>query len=290
MDLLNAKIIHKTLGVGSVTEFNGKYLTVEFATKTSKFVYPDAFLTFIKAEDAGLQSAIIAEIEAARKAEEERKKAEEEARKLEEARRLAELAALAEQAKKKGQEHKPSKDKPIVKSHRTEGQSWTFFVFQGTTFDRESRNGYMWAPITNREGQNFHHWDRLLDVRKGDIILHGCDGHIQAISIAVDRCYECAQPKELVSEDLWDMEGRRVDCDYTIITRPLKTANYVDEILKYCNVKYAPFDKNGSGNMGYLYEINRNLARFFIKESAKANPYILSIPEIQRLIIEEPEE
>ena len=74
MDLLNAKIIHKTLGVGSVTEFNGKYLTVEFATKTSRFVYPDAFLTFIKAEDAGLQSAIIAEIEAARKAEEERER------------------------------------------------------------------------------------------------------------------------------------------------------------------------------------------------------------------------
>jgi len=287
MNLLNARIIHKALGAGTVTAFDGKYLTVAFSTKTSKFVYPDAFQTFIKAEDPALQSAIIAEIEAAQKAEEDRKRAEEEARKQEEARRLAELA---EKAKQKMPGQNPTTSKPTVKAHRVDGQSWTFFVFQGTTFDRESHNGYMWAPITNRDGQSFHHWDRLLDVRKGDIILHGCDGYIQAISIAVDRCYECAQPKELVPEDLWDMEGRRVDCDYTLITRPIKTANYVDEILKYCNVKYAPFDKNGSGNMGYLYEINRNLARFFIKETAKANPYIFSIPEVQKLIIEEPEE
>ena len=287
MDLLNVKIIHKALGKGTVTAFDGKYLTVEFACKTSKFVYPDAFLTFIKAEDSDIQTAIIAEMEAAKKAEEDRKKAEEEARRQEEARRLAELAEIAKQ---KATGSNPSTTKPAVKSHRVEGRSCTFFVFQGTTFDRESRHGYMWAPITNKEGQSFHHWDRLLDVRKGDIILHGCDGHIQAISIAIDRCYESSQPKELVSEDLWDMEGRRVDCDYTIITRPIKTANYVDEILKYCNVKYAPFDKNGSGNMGYLYEINRNLARFFIKETANFNPYILAIPEVQRLIIEEPEE
>ena len=286
MDLTNAKIIHKALGKGTVSSFDGKYLTVEFTSKTSKFIYPDAFLTFIRAEDGDIQTAIIAEIEAAKKAEEDRKRAEEEARKQEEARRLAELA---EKAKQKASGNKPSTTKPMVNSHRVEGQSCTFFVFQGTTFDRESRNGYMWAPISNKEGQSFHHWDRLLDVRKGDIILHGCDGYIQAISIAVDRCYECAQPKELVPEDLWDMEGRRVDCDYTIITRPIKTANYVDEILKYCNVKYAPFDKNGSGNMGYLYEINRNLARFFIKETSKANPYILAVSEIQRLIIEEPE-
>ena len=75
MNLLNARIIHKALGAGTVTAFDGKYLTVAFSTKTSKFVYPDAFQTFIKAEDPVLQSAIIAEIEAAQKAEEDKKRA-----------------------------------------------------------------------------------------------------------------------------------------------------------------------------------------------------------------------
>lgn len=89
-----------------------------------------------------------------------------------------------------------------------------FFVFQGNTFDKEFNGGYIWAPISNKAGNKFHHWEKLLDVRAGDIILHGCDGYIKAISIAKTSCFDCVQPEELVVEDLWDREGRKVECDY----------------------------------------------------------------------------
>ena len=49
MDLLNTKVKHAVFGVGTVTEADDKNVTIQFATKKSKFVYPDAFKKFIQA-------------------------------------------------------------------------------------------------------------------------------------------------------------------------------------------------------------------------------------------------
>lgn len=48
----------------------------------------------------------------------------------------------------------------------------------------------------------------------------------------------------------------------------------IKEEYSICQAKYSPFDKDGNGNMGYLYEINRELAKIFIKASIKNNPYL----------------
>lgn len=152
----------------------------------------------------------------------------------------------------------------------------TFLVFQGSTFERECHGGYLWAPITNKDGNAFHHWDRLLDVRSGDIVLHGCNGHIRAVSIAEAACYDCIQPKELQTEAAWDLEGRKLDCNYIMLDCPIKTADFVSDIVRLCNTMYSPFNKNGTGNMGYLYELNRELAKIFLNAAVIANPYLKS--------------
>lgn len=58
MDITNLKVNHNVFGVGTVTEFDGNYFTVQFATKTSKFVYPDAFEKFIVVEDPSVLSMV----------------------------------------------------------------------------------------------------------------------------------------------------------------------------------------------------------------------------------------
>lgn len=159
-----------------------------------------------------------------------------------------------------------------------------FYVFQGNTFIQEYRGGYIWAPITNKAGNNIHHWNRLLDVREGDIILHGCDGKVVAISRAKGPCYDFQQPEELIAEELWDKAGRRVDCEYYRINRPITTADYKDEIIKLSASKYSPFNKDGNGNMGYLYEINKELAHLFITETVKTNQYLLDNPIVKHIL------
>jgi hypothetical protein len=177
MGLLNIKVKHTVLGVGTVTKFDGKYITIQFADKSSKFVYPDAFEKFIKAEDSAVQEAILNYISAAKQVEEERRQAELAAHKAEEDSKVAEEAAKRITVLQRTG-YTP---KPVARSQRIEGKRMTFFVFQGNTFDKEFHGGYVWAPISNKSGTMPHHWTRLLDVRKGDIILHGCDGYVRAI-------------------------------------------------------------------------------------------------------------
>lgn len=292
MDLLNQRVKHKVFGVGTIVAQSDTVITVEFAAKTCKFQYPgpDAFAKFLQAEDASLQHAIEQEAEELKRIAEEKRIAEAEAkRKAEEAARAAEQARL-EAAEKKRQTTPPSAKPSTPHAARVPGQPMTFYVFQGDTFEIESRGGFIWAPQHSQSGGRVFHWDNMLLVKKGDIILHGCDARVVAVSIAVSDCYDCDRPKERTFEDSWNNEGRRVDLDYRIFQTPIKTADFVEEILEYCRVKYSPFDKDGNGNMGYLYELNRELARVFLKAAVRWNPYLKNEDYIQKLLAESSEE
>lgn len=86
MELIGLKVKHSVFGIGVITEKASNCITVEFTTKTSKFVYPDAFEKFIKAEDPVVQQAITDEINRVNSTAEQKWKAEESARKAAEAR------------------------------------------------------------------------------------------------------------------------------------------------------------------------------------------------------------
>ena len=68
--------------------------------------------------------------------------------------------------------------------------------------------------------------------------------------------------------------------------RPIKTSHYTTDILRLCNVKYAPFDKDGNGNMGYLYELNRELAQIFLRGLVKLNPSLAYVDYVAELLSE----
>lgn len=280
--MIGIKVKHISLGIGTIIAYENDRLTVEFATQTSKFIYPDAFNGFLKAVDPDVQEKIINSINEAKAAAEQKRLAEEAARKAEDERLAAEEAARRAIITR----NTTSRPRPAVRTQRIAGKRMTFFVFQGNTFEKECRGGYIWAPIYDRSGSQPHHWTRLLDVRKGDIILHNCDGYVQAISIAKDVCYDSPQPVELTTEDLWEKDGRRIDCEYIRINRPIKTSRFTADIIRLSNVKYSPFDKYGSGNMGYLFELNRELARIFVAASVKQNPSLGAVDYIQELLAE----
>lgn len=278
MNLIGKSIKHKMLGIGVVSAQERDILTIDFPGKTSKFQYNEmTFTKFLVAEDAALQAAILQEFVNLKEEEKQRAlEAELAKQKGEEAKREALAAKYVTSGK-------VAPKKVVAKQERIPGKRMTFYVFQGGTFDRESRGGYIWAPICSKDGGMPHHWTRLLDVRPGDIIFHGYNAHVQAISVARGECYECAQPAELRTEDLWEQAGRRVDCEYIVLGQPIKTADYRDDILRLCNVKYAPFDKDGNGNMGYLYELNRELAQIFLKGIVEINPGLASVDYIAEL-------
>ena len=100
MDLIGLKVKHTVFGAGVIIEKDGNYITIEFSTKTTKFVYPDAFEKFIKAEDIDVQQAIVNSINDAKAAAEQKRQAEEEARKASAEQCRAAIAIAAPKVKK----------------------------------------------------------------------------------------------------------------------------------------------------------------------------------------------
>ena len=290
MNLLNQSVKHKSLGIGRIVAQDDKNITVEFASKTSKFPCSgsDTFVKFLQAVDPDVQDAILREMEEKKRAEEGARVAAEEAK-----RRAEETARAAEQTRLKAEAAARRKNKttsPVrtaaPKTERIPGKPLTFYVFQGDTFDIECRGGFIWAPQHSQSGGKIFHWENMTLVKKGDIILHGCNARVVAASIAVSDCYECDRPKERTFEDSWNNEGRRVDLKYYVFQNPIKTSDYIPEILEYCRVKYSPFDRDGNGNMGYLYELNRELAKVFLRAAVKVNPGIGEVDFVRGLLEE----
>ena len=92
MNLLGLKVNHKVFGVGEIVEYKDNYITVAFPGKTTKFVYPNAFETFIKVVDDNVQEFIVSEIEKAKIIDEAKKRLSDASRKAEEAIRNLESA------------------------------------------------------------------------------------------------------------------------------------------------------------------------------------------------------
>lgn len=282
VSLINKRIKHTgTLGVGTVTEQDDKYITVEFASKTCKFAYPTAFEKFFVALDSTDAEAINKELEEAKAAVEAARAAEAAKRAAEEQTKLELLRAQAAASGKKA-----SVEKAYIPVKRVAGQAMTYLVFQGDTYNEERTGQFIWAPKFTKDGRTMHHWDRLLDVREGDIIFHCSDGYIQAISKVKTACEDSARPDHTTGDwTNWEKDGRRVDCDYHVLKYPLKHGAHKEKILEYCNVKYAPFDKDGNGNMGYLYDLNQSLAAYFIQEIVKKNPEVADLDFLKFILV-----
>lgn len=89
MDLIGIKVTHRTWGSGTVTEFNGEHVAVEFTIGVKQFVYPSAFESFLRAEDPDVQNSILNIIEAAKQEAERKRQADIAARRAAEERRRA---------------------------------------------------------------------------------------------------------------------------------------------------------------------------------------------------------
>ncbi|HWP79608.1 MAG TPA: hypothetical protein VN446_03110 [Candidatus Acidoferrum sp.] len=287
MNLIGKVVLHKVFGAGIVLAQDDTSITVDFTAKTATFTYPksNTFPDYLQAEDPAIQADILQEIADTKVADEAHKRAEEDAKLyVDEERRHTEGEQAAKFSTRRSSTSSASRQKKAaVKQERIPGKRMIFFVFQNKTYDRASKRGYIWAPIS--EEKIMHHWERLLEVRAGDVILHGCDGEIKAISKAKEECYDCIQP-EPDEEGIWGKEGRRIDCEYIPIKHPIKTAEFKKDILDYGVAKYSPFNRDGTGNQGYLFEISRELARIFIRYTVKYNDYLNDVDYIRELLAE----
>lgn len=142
-----------------------------------------------------------------------------------------------------------------------------YYVFQNQSFDKECAEGYLWAPKFAKDGYINHHWSRLQEVKPGDVIFHGYKQYVVAISIAKSAGYTADNPDGTAVE-AWAKEGWRVDTDYHIFHHAIAPKDYWSSLQKLQPAKYAPFDKSGNGNRGYVFSINKKMANYLLDATA----------------------
>lgn len=171
---------------------------------------------------------------------------------------------------------KSGAEKPKIAPHKRRSIFW---VFQGKEYQVELTEGYIWAPYEDASGKEPSHWAMLENVKAGDIIIHGLAQCISAISVAEGGCFD-SKIKDGITR------GRQINCKPWIIKNTVVTKQYRDAIIASCSrYKYQPFDKNGNGRMGYLFDLNDELAGVFIRALIEKNPTLLSdVPELSDIV------
>ena len=266
MDLIGKKVKHRSWKEGEIISVSGNLIEIKFPCGIKKIQFPESFGDSMNALDSDVQEYIM--------------NIKKEAIAAAEAAKNIELSEMEDRARLRNEEAAPVGRRPAYTISRDGNQKMIFIVFQSDTFEHQANGGYIWAPRINNAGNIVHHWERLTDVRENDVILHCSNGEIRAISEAKGRCYDCPKPKELYSDDDWADAGRKVDCEYVLVDKGVDISKYRREAAASSGY-YSPFNVNGTGNQGYLYDLNRDLAKLFIAELVKENPELLKHSFIQ---------
>lgn len=137
-----------------------------------------------------------------------------------------------------------------------------WFVNLGKYYDEQREGRFLWAPLYNKNGGVFKHWDNLKDVSKGDVILCNNNGRIFSVAIAKGNAYLYNIPDSF--EQSWQPEGRRIDLKFIDLENPLKFSDYKYYILSNINPDENPFDINGNAKQVYLWPLDSKIAKYLI--------------------------
>lgn len=152
-----------------------------------------------------------------------------------------------------------------------------FLVFQGTTYEEEKELSCLWAPKFGKSGQEVHHHKRLVEVKINDRIIHLVNRKIVAISTAKSKAYDVEAPWKQDDTRPWLKNGRKIDVEMIELSEPILIDNIFQKIRSYLPEKYSPFDRNGSGNQGYFYEINSKIFNTILNTDFTNDFYDLDI-------------
>jgi hypothetical protein len=126
-----------------------------------------------------------------------------------------------------------------------------WWVNQGAHYREERDGGYVWAPLTDRNGRTLGHWSSLRDVAPGDQVLSYANGRVRAVSTARGETREASRPQELSDE--WQDSGLRVDLSYSELSESIALE---DIPLQWRLNQGAPFTKQGAVQQGYFYALS----------------------------------
>ena len=129
-----------------------------------------------------------------------------------------------------------------------------WWVNQGRTYADGLKQGCIWAPKTGQGGRRLSHWDRVGQVRQGDIIVH-YSGSVRALGRAVSDATDDQRPYA-GGDPQWSEDGRLVKVDYVPLPMPIPLSA-IGQKLVALDIKDGPITSataaGFSVKQGYLW-------------------------------------
>ncbi len=138
-----------------------------------------------------------------------------------------------------------------------------WLVYQGTSWGRSRKGGYLWAPKISKSGQAPVHWSNMERVRPGELIFSGVNNALRAVSQAALPAYAAPRPDPLDDEH-WGGEGWRLDVAYSDLPKPLPYPDWVPSVLPQMPARYSAFAAGGRPNQGYLFELPLSIGEYLV--------------------------
>ncbi len=154
----------------------------------------------------------------------------------------------------------------------------SFIVMQGETYQEEHSAGVLWTPQIDKSGMVPHSWNRMQELKKGDIVFHYVKGLLVAISRVREGCYKGNKPKNQGEQGEEAFIARSA---YRELEHPLSIKEYFQEIQPLLPVKYSAFQEDASGNSGYLYPCNEELAMKLLELISSLNIFTLEVEQLE---------
>ena len=130
-----------------------------------------------------------------------------------------------------------------------------WWVNQGSTFEKESAGGYIWAPLKKKDGQGtIFHWETLSELQKEDIVLNYSEGYIRCVSRVIETAINTRSP-EASYENNWSAEGRLVKLEYNMLNPPIPLNKFNTSILEL-RINQGPINSANRVNQGYLFRFS----------------------------------
>jgi hypothetical protein len=153
----------------------------------------------------------------------------------------------------------------------------SFIVMQGETYHEERNAGILWTPQIDKSGMVPHSWNRMQELRKGDHVFHYVKGEIVAISTISAGCQKGRVPNG--TGDAFLAKAQYLELDY-----PLPVREHFGEIQPLLPLKYSPFQEDASGNSGYLYPCNEELAMRLLELISSLNFFAVEEEQLELAI------
>lgn len=157
----------------------------------------------------------------------------------------------------------------------------SFIVMQGETYHEERNAEVLWTPRIDKSGMVPHSWKRMQELKKGDIVFHYVKGFLVAISHVREDCKNGTKPKSTEEQQGSTEDAFIARAIYRELDNPLSIKEFFGEIEPLLPVKYAAFQEDASGNSGYLYPCNEELAMKFLELISSLNIFTLEVEQLE---------